>query len=115
MSPHQKFRAARKRPDHAVAIIDQMTGERIGHLGNLSLTGMMVVCERPVVEDALYQLSFGLGDGVGTHNVEVGAHQQWSAPGTVHGQQWVGFHFIDVSEPDEAALQQWLETAEDAD
>ena len=115
MSAHQKFRAARKRPDQAVAIIDQMTGERIGHLGNLSLTGMMVVSDRAVVEDALYQLSFSLGNAADQHNIEVGVHQQWSAAGTVHGQQWVGFHFIDISERDEAAVQHWLETAADAD
>ncbi|MCW5578394.1 MAG: PilZ domain-containing protein [Dokdonella sp.] len=115
MSAQQRFRAVRKRPDHSIAIVDQMTGERIGHLGNLSLTGMMVVSERAIVEDALYQLSFTLGNGVLEHNVAVGAHQQWSAPGTVHGQQWVGFHFIDISERDETALQQWLETAEEVE
>lgn len=108
MNAPQKFRAARKRLDHEVAVIDQMTGQVIGHIGNLSLTGMMLIAETPVQDDALYQLSFTLPGASSSRAIEVGVHEQWSAPGTVQGQQWVGFHFIDISEDDEVVLDQWL-------
>lgn len=109
MNDHRRQRPARRRPDHAVAVIDQMTGARAGHIGNLSLTGMMLISEQPIVDDGVYQLAFTLPLGAARRTIEVGVHEQWSAAGTVQGQQWVGLHFIDLSSEDEAALRQWLE------
>lgn len=108
-------RSARKRPSHAVEVTDQVTGERTGHIGNLSLTGMMLVAERPFVDDALYQLAFTLDTHGTRHTIEIGAHEQWAAPGTVHGQQWVGLQFIDISDSDEEVLRKWLAEAADED
>lgn len=108
MNADRKQRPARRRPDHAVAVIDQMTGARAGHIGNLSLTGMMLIAEQPIVDDGVYQFAFTLPLGPAQRTIEVGAHEQWSAQGTVQGQQWVGLHFIDLSEEDESVLKQWL-------
>ena len=47
--------------------------------------------------------------------IEVGVHEQWTAPGTVQGQQWVGLHFIDLSDEDANALRQWLAVGADGD
>lgn len=108
MNMKKKQRPLRKSPDRTVDVIDQMTGERTGHIGNLSATGMMLIAERPIADDALYQFSFAL-PGVSTRRtIEVGAHEQWTAPGARQGQQWVGLHFIDISDEDEQALQRWL-------
>jgi len=108
MNANRRQRPARRRPDHAVAVIDQMTGARAGHIGNLSLTGMMLISEQPIVDDGVYQLTFTLPLGATQRTIEVGVHEQWTAPGTVQGQQWVGLHFIDLSGEDENVLKQWL-------
>jgi len=108
MNDSRKQRPARRRPDHAVAVTDQMTGACAGHVGNLSATGMMLISEQPIVEDGIYQFAFTMPLESGPRTIEVGAHEQWSAPGTVRGQQWVGLHFIDLSAEDERALRQWL-------
>ncbi|MBX3688594.1 PilZ domain-containing protein [Dokdonella sp.] len=113
VTPRQ--RAARKRPDHTIMVVDQMTGEQTGHIGNLSLSGMMLIADHPFVEDALYQLAFTLPHANGQRTIEVGVHEQWLADGTVRGQQWVGLQFIDISEEDESALRQWLMHAPDDD
>ena len=115
MNADRKQRPARRRPDHAVAVIDQMTGARAGHIGNLSLTGMMLISERPIVDDGVYQFAFTLPLGAAQRTIEAGVHEQWSAPGTVQGQQWVGLHFIDLSDEDENALRQWLAVGADGD
>ena len=113
MNTSRRQRPARRRPDHAVAVLDQMTGGRVGHIGNLSLTGMMLISEQPIVDDGVYQFAFTLPLGAMQHTIEVGAHEQWSAPGTVQGQQWVGLHFIDLSDEDENVLKQWLAVGTD--
>ncbi|MBZ0223475.1 MAG: PilZ domain-containing protein [Dokdonella sp.] len=113
MTANPRQRAARKRPDHTIVVVDQMTGEPAGHVGNLSLSGMLLIADHPFVEDALYQLAFSLPHNHGQRTIEIGAHEQWLADGTVHGQQWVGLQFIDISEDDENVLRQWLEHAAD--
>ena len=86
-----------------------MTGDVAGRLGNLSLEGMMLVTQRPLAEDALYQFLFHLPDSHGRlHPVEVGVHEQWSEPANVPGQFWVGFQFIDIAAGDLATIESWL-------
>ncbi len=115
MTTSRRQRATRRRPDHAVAVLDQMTGGRVGHIGNLSLTGMMLISEQPIVDDGVYQFAFTLPLGTMQRTIEVGAHEQWTAPGTVHGQQWVGLHFIDLSDEDKKVLEQWLAVGADGE
>jgi hypothetical protein len=111
---NEKRRLPRKRPDGTVHVTDSMTGEVVGHIGNLSMEGMLMLAQRPIVSDALYQLAFHLPDAHGQlHPVEFGAQEQWSEPGTMRGQFWVGFRFIDGSEDDQGVLDEWLLHAAD--
>jgi hypothetical protein len=59
-------RAKRRQANHAIEVIDTMTEEVIGRIGNLSETGMLMVANRHLNNDALYQLRFQLLDGIGT-------------------------------------------------
>lgn len=107
-------RSPRKPPGVIIQVTNTLTGDVIGRLGNISAEGMMLVANRQVVDDALYQLQFNLPDEHGRlHPIEVGAHEQWSAPGTMRGQTWVGFRFIDVSPDDAGVLRDWLMHAQD--
>jgi len=45
--------------------------------------------------------------------IEVGVHEQWSAAGTMRGQTWVGFRFIDLNPDDQGVLHEWLQHAAD--
>ncbi len=111
---NEKRRLPRKRPDMPLQIRDMLTGEPVGRLGNLSLEGMMLIADQPIVEDALYQFGFNLPDAHGRlHPVEIGVHQQWTDTGSARGQTWVGFRFIDISADDERMLRDWLQHAED--
>jgi len=103
-------RAPRRRAEEVIQVLNTITGEAVGRIGNLSIDGMMLVCDRPAREDALYQFSFQLPDEHGQlHQLEIGLHEQWTEQASVPGQHWVGLRFIDISAEDQALLQGWLE------
>ena len=107
-------RSPRKPPGVIIQVTNMMTGEVIGRLGNISAEGMMLVGNRPIIEDALYQLSFHLPDEHGRlHPIEVGVHEQWSEPASIPGQFWAGFRIIDIDPQDRVALGAWVNAQED--
>ena len=105
-----EFRRARRRKlDHNVDVIDTMTTQSIGHLGDLSETGMLLVASRSLVSDALYQLRFRLVNAAGTsQTLEIGAHELWSDEAAAPGQIWAGLRFIDVSSNDLGFIRRWV-------
>lgn len=102
-------RAKRRKVEHRIEVLDTMTERIIGHLGDLSEHGMLLVLTHPLVSDALYQLRFKLTDSQGIdHALNVGAHELWSDPAAAPGQAWTGFRFIDLSASDLAFLRAWV-------
>ncbi|MBS0577149.1 MAG: PilZ domain-containing protein [Proteobacteria bacterium] len=108
MNDHR--RKPRRNLDRVVEVQDTMTDAVIGHLGNLSETGMLIQAEQGLIDDALYQFRFVLIDQAGGRRAyEVGAHHLWSEPAAIPGRIWIGFRFIDVSPDDSTHLRQWVE------
>ena len=102
-------RAKRRKVEHRLDVFDTMTERVIGHLGDLSENGMLLVLTHPLVSDALYQLRFDLTDNNGiNHALNIGAHELWSGPAAAPGQTWTGFRFIDISPSDLAFLRAWV-------
>lgn len=109
-------RSPRKPPGVVIHVTNSLTGEVIGRLGNLSIEGMMLVANRPIADDALYQLQFNLPDEHGRlHPIEIGVHEQWSESASVPGQHWVGFRIIDIGPDDADMLREWLNGNEQLD
>ncbi|MDQ3618152.1 MAG: PilZ domain-containing protein [Pseudomonadota bacterium] len=108
----EEFRRARRRkvPD-SIQVIDTMTDRVVGHLSNVSETGLLLIASAPLVEDALYQLRFNLarGKGTGSTTIEVGAHLLWQDQTNVPGQTWTGFRFIALLDNQMQQLRQWLD------
>ena len=50
---HDSRRAPRRHVTESIPVIDTMTDEIIGQLGNLSESGMLLIASAPLVEDAL--------------------------------------------------------------
>lgn len=108
----QEFRRARRRKASGqIPVTDAMTDQVVGHLGNLSESGMLLLANQALANDALYQLRFPLdcGDG-GPAPIEIGAHLLWSDPASAPGQQWIGFRFIGLSHRHVRLLRAWVET-----
>jgi hypothetical protein len=111
MMNHDTRRAPRRNVPQPVMVTDAMTGEIVGRLGNISESGMLLVGGAPLVEDALYQLQFRLGDGRSREApIEVGAHVQWLGPANTPGQTWMGLRFLTLSDAHREALRQWMST-----
>ena len=71
-------RMPRRTVSGLIDVVDAMTEESIGHLGNLSVGGMLLIARAPLAEDGLYQLRFSLPDT--EEPLEVGARFLGLAP-----------------------------------
>lgn len=90
-----------------IGVVDCMTGAPVGHLGNLSVGGMLLVAGSPLAEDALYQLRFALPDDNGAA-LEVGAHVLWCDRAGAPGQSWVGLRFLALPPQAVQRLEAWV-------
>ncbi len=104
-------RSQRKRAHQAIQVNDAIHGTQIGHVGNLSSDGMLLISNRQVADDALFQFSFVLPSASGhMHQVEIGVHEQWSETANVPGLFWTGFRIIDIGPEDFDVLNGWIES-----
>ena len=102
-------RAKRRKVDERVEVMDAMTERVVGHLSDLSETGLLLIANQPMTSDALYQLRFRLADDSRHERViEVGAHELWSDQAAAPGQVWTGFRFIDLAPADQLFLRGWV-------
>lgn len=103
-------RAKRRKVDHSIEVLDTMTEQVVGHVSDLSESGMLLILSQALVSDGLYQFRFKLTDAQGRdHPVEVGAHELWSDQASAPGQVWTGFRFIDVAGDDLAFIRAWVQ------
>ncbi|MFS8137351.1 MAG: PilZ domain-containing protein [Thermomonas sp.] len=91
-----------------IDVIDTMTGETMGHLGNLSVGGMLLLGSVLLTEDALYQCHFVLPDS-GDEAIEVGAHVLWLDRASAPGQSWAGVRFLGVDPDTTSRLRSWCQ------
>ncbi|HBK47406.1 MAG TPA: pilus assembly protein PilZ [Xanthomonadaceae bacterium] len=102
-------RAPRRQAAEMVPVHDFIADAPIGRLGNLSETGMLMLASAPLVEDALYQLSFALPDRHGQPTeIKVGVHLLWAESAHGAGQAWAGFRFLTISDEHRQRLREWV-------
>jgi hypothetical protein len=102
-------RAKRRRVERRVDVLDCMTGRIVGHVSDLSETGMLLIANQQLASDALYQFRFSLPDADGQDQVlDVGAHELWSDQAAAPGQIWTGLRFIDIAAPHLQLLRSWV-------
>ncbi len=109
-------RRAERKPTSANALItDVISGETLGHLGNLSSTGLLLISTNAPRSEALYQISFSL-PGYGrmladSHPIEFGIQEQWQESATSSGQIWAGYRIVAITDVDAIRLEDWLRQA----
>jgi hypothetical protein len=113
-TPNQR-RAERKRANVNAIVTDVIRGEPIGHLGNLSSTGMLLIIAQAPRSEAIYQVSMTL-PGAGrllaqAQPIEVGIQEQWHEVAASSGQIWAGFRIVAITDADAARLDSWLSQA----
>lgn len=110
-------RSRRKSARQGIEVTNTLTDEAMGQLGNLSVDGMLLIANRAIPDDALFQFGFDLPgrDGAAGRRIEVGVHDQWSEPAKVPGQYWAGFRIIDLAPEARAAVTAWVDTHDETD
>ena len=108
-------RSRRKKAQQAIQVTNSITAEAIGYVGNLSIDGMLLIANRALPDNALFQFSFELPGhpGAAARRIEIGVHEQWSEPANIPGQFWAGFRIIDIDPQDRVALGAWVNAQED--
>ncbi|MET0332479.1 MAG: PilZ domain-containing protein [Dyella sp.] len=102
-------RARRKRASTAVVVTNVINEQALGHLGNLSATGLMVISSEPPCLDAVYQVRFALPDSAPSlPPLELGIQTQWFEVAATPGQYWVGYRIIAINQAQTAAIEAWL-------
>lgn len=113
-TPNQR-RAERKRASVNAIVTDVITGLPIGHLGNLSSTGMLLIIAQAPRSEAIYQVSMTLpGSGrllTQSQPIEIGIQEQWHEAAASSGQIWAGFRIVAITDADAARLDSWLSQA----
>lgn len=106
-----EFRRARRRKAiERINVVDAMTETTIGQLGNLSESGLLLIANMPLREDALYQWRFLLPQpGGGDATIECGAQVLWMDRASASGQLWAGARFILLPKDAHEALNAWVE------
>lgn len=110
--PHDDRRAHRKSVDCEAPVTNVMTGDVMGRIGNISSTGMLLICPREPRSNALYQCMIPLAVDGATQHIEVGVQEQWHQPSDSAGQFWAGFRIIAIGDEDNVRLRDWLNLPE---
>ena len=109
--PDNRRSAERKRASPAATVIDVISGQAMGHVGNLSSTGMLLIGPTTPRNEALYQVCVTLRaasqSGTEALTITAGIQEQWHEP-AASGQIWCGYRIVAINEEDVAQLRQWL-------
>ena len=106
---NESRRSQRRNVHESVIVIDTMTEQVIGRVGNISESGMLLVANAPLCEDGLYQLRFDIIDRTGrVVQIDAGAHLIWLGSANTPGKGWAGLRFLTLEESQLAVLRQWI-------
>lgn len=104
-------KAPRRKPPQSLVVTDELTGQSVGYVKNLSESGMQLEVTAPLTEDAIYQLQFQLdGSTLVPALVDAGAHVVWLDQDASHGNRLSGLRFLAISERDLERLRRWTES-----
>jgi hypothetical protein len=108
----EKRKHPRTKAPFRVTVYDRSTDTAIGQVVNISIGGLMLISDRPIPADQVFQLRISLPEPIAeADSVEFGAESLWKSPAMVDDYFWTGFQIIDISESDsrilEALIQAW--------
>ncbi|MBD9367258.1 PilZ domain-containing protein [Xanthomonas sp. XNM01] len=109
---NESRRAPRRNVAQSTPVLDTMTDTVVGHLGNLSESGMLLLAGTELHEDALYQFRFQLDDG--GPPLSAGVHLLWLGAANTPGQSWCGFRFLSIADSERMRIRAWVEAGQTA-
>ena len=89
----------RKELNQAIAVLDTINGGTFGELINVTTEGLMVMTDREIETQAIFQLALQLPEPIkGTDQIVIGADCLWCRRAENFYRYWAGFQIIDASE-----------------
>ena len=86
----------------SIMVLDRINESSIGTIANISSTGFMLVTDRFIDTDSVFQLN--LGCDTLDISIDIGAVCLWTTEASSAESFWSGFHIIDISESAQANL-----------
>ena len=93
-------------PSGQIHVFDQMIGEEIGTVANISTTGFMLVADRHIEVDSIFQLRLLTSDT--QEEFRLGALCLWNSDASSASTSWAGFHIIDISDETQSRLDKLI-------
>lgn len=106
----EQRRAPRKRAETSPLVTDTISARPLGHLCNLSASGVLLITQEQPPSEAVFQARLPLADAPhGPSSIELGLQEQWQQPAASPGHRWVGYRIIAIAPEDAQALVRWLQ------
>jgi hypothetical protein len=83
-------------------VLDRISETSLGTIANISSTGFMLVTNRFIDTDSVFQLNIGCGSF--DISIDIGAICLWTTEASSADSFWSGFHIIDISDSSQADL-----------
>lgn len=82
-----------------IPVIDTLSGESVGALANITVEGMLIICNRPMDANRIYQIALNLPESINGHeSVGVGIDCLWVKQGESQDLNWAGCEIIDADQ-----------------
>jgi hypothetical protein len=93
-----------------IRVWDDFADEPLGRLGNLSYGGLLLIADRRLPLDAVYQIRIEVPDASrAVEPLSLGVETLWSQGPDGGRPCWVGMRIIDMSETDKGRLRELME------
>ena len=89
--------------------VNDVDGEQLGMIGNLSLGGMMLIANQQLQADGILQLKIDVPNELGYGLISMGVKILWCTPANSPEEYWAGLETIDISDTARDSLQQLLD------
>jgi hypothetical protein len=91
-------------------VVDTLSGDDMGMLVNVSQEGMMLLGDKPIVSDGVYQVSIPL-KSIPKEDISlsIGVECLWTNDADIEGKNWSGFRIIDISAHEQSMLNHMIE------
>jgi hypothetical protein len=97
----EKRQSPRKVADHVLEIYDQVTGNMLGRIVNISAEGFMLLSQEPMLSGTLYQLDLvDPSSKEQQSQVKFSAEAVWSTEASHPESYWSGFRITEISNDD---------------
>ena len=106
----ERRKVQRKNLVHYLAVTNTKTNTHIGHAVNISEEGIMLISEKPIEINVIFQLRMSLPEEIrGSRNFEFSAESKWWEKNVKPGFYNAGFRLIDVPQEGIQVIKKLIE------